>query len=161
MLNDRYFHTTDISPANIDDVAAIEQCCFQTPWSPAACAAEIALAEGGGFAVTCDKGETIAGYILYRVMVDEMHIMKIATLPRWRRRQVATVLLKKTLTLAREKRLRRICLEVRASNLPAINLYRKFDFTLSGRRPGYYDNREDAVLMNKNITEEPLTWQQQ
>ena len=161
MLDERLFHTTDISMADIGNVAAVEQCCFKTPWSATACAAEIALAEGGGLAVTCHNDGMIAGYILYRVMVDEMHIMKIATLPRWRKRQIASELMRKTIDLAREKRLKRICLEVRASNLPAINLYCKFGFTLSGRRPGYYENREDAVIMNKNITEEPLTWLQQ
>jgi ribosomal-protein-alanine N-acetyltransferase len=161
VLDEKRFHTTDISMANIDGVAAIEQCCFQSPWSAAACAAEITMAAGGGFAVTCGSDGTIAGYIFYRVMVDEMHIMKIATLPRWRKQQIATALLQKAINLAREKGLWRICLEVRASNLPAVSLYQKFGFTLSGRRPGYYENREDAVLMNKNITEEPLTWQHQ
>jgi len=126
----------------------------------ASCAAELAVSGGGGYAVTRDDNGSIAGYIFYRVIVDEMHIMKIATAPCCRKRHVASTLLRKTIALARTKGLRRICLEVRESNMAAIRLYQKFGFTTSGRRPGYYDNREDAVLMNKNIEESP-TWQQQ
>ncbi len=157
MPDDLRPRTAEISRANISTVACLEQRCFQTPWSPAACAAEITHGNGGGFVATCDNGETITGYIFYRMILDEMHIMKIATAPRWRKHHIATELLQKTITLAREKGLRRLCLEVRASNLPAINLYRKFEFTLSGKRPRYYDNHEDAVLMTKNILEDFLS----
>lgn len=150
-------HTTDISKGNISRIAVLEQCCFQTPWSPSACAAELTFNQGGGFAVTHDDDKTVAGYVFYRVMIDEMHILKIATAPHWRKRHIASTLLQKTVNLARAKKLRRICLETRASNLPAINLYRKFDFEFSGRRPRYYNNQEDAVLMTKNIWEDFLS----
>ena len=41
-----------------------------------------------------------------------------------------------------------ITLEVRASNIPAQNLYKKFDFKEEGLRKGYYsDNGEDAIIM--------------
>ena len=47
----------------------------------------------------------------------------------------------------------RAFLEVRASNLDAQTMYRKFGFEVTGRRPAYYrDNAEDAILM----TLEPL-----
>ena len=39
-------------------------------------------------------------------------------------------------------------LEVRASNLAAQAMYRKFGYEETGRRPRYYkDNGEDAILM--------------
>lgn len=147
--------------ANITGIAAVEQRCFETPWSLSACAAELSIADGGGYVVTCGDNGAIVGYIFYRVIIDEMHIMKIATVPSWRNRRIASTLLEKTIALARGKGLRRICLEVRASNVAAINLYDKFAFEQSGTRPGYYNNREDAVLMTKNIEEEILTWQRQ
>lgn len=41
-----------------------------------------------------------------------------------------------------------ITLEVRASNTPAQNLYKKFNFKKEGIRKGYYsDNGEDAIIM--------------
>ena len=43
-----------------------------------------------------------------------------------------------------------ITLEVRASNIPAQNLYKKFGFNEEGLRKGYYqDNNEDAIIMWK------------
>jgi ribosomal-protein-alanine N-acetyltransferase len=40
-------------------------------------------------------------------------------------------------------------LEVRESNLPAQEMYRKFGYVEVGRRKRYYrDNNEDAILMN-------------
>ena len=43
-----------------------------------------------------------------------------------------------------------ITLEVRASNIPAQNLYKKFNFKEEGIRKGYYsDNGEDAIIMWK------------
>ena len=43
-----------------------------------------------------------------------------------------------------------ITLEVRASNIPAQNLYKKFNFKEEGMRKGYYsDNGEDAIIMWK------------
>ncbi len=42
-------------------------------------------------------------------------------------------------------------LEVRASNEPAIIMYRKLGFQIVGRRDAYYrDNDEDALLMTLN-----------
>jgi ribosomal-protein-alanine N-acetyltransferase len=57
--------------------------------------------------------------------------------------------------MARELRLagvREVRLEVRASNRPAIGLYRALGFAETGRRPRYYaDPAEDAVLMDLQL----------
>ncbi len=161
MIDARGFHTADIALSNIDAVASLEQRCFPSPWSFAACTAELSVAGGGGYTATDDENGRVVGYIFFRVIVDEMHILKIAVLPAWRKRGVGSALLEKALILARAKWLRRICLEVRAANTAAIHLYNKYGFTSTGVRPGYYENREDAVLMTKNIEEGVLTWLRQ
>jgi ribosomal-protein-alanine N-acetyltransferase len=40
-----------------------------------------------------------------------------------------------------------VSLEVRTSNSTAISLYRQLGFVVTGRRKGYYENGEDALLM--------------
>ena len=42
-------------------------------------------------------------------------------------------------------------LEVRSSNTPAINLYKKAGFTNLSVRKKYYDDGEDAVVMAKEL----------
>mgnify|MGYP001105239865 CR=1 FL=1 len=45
-----------------------------------------------------------------------------------------------------------LTLEVRASNAPAIALYRKHGFQEAGRRKNYYDHpKEDAIIMTKEF----------
>ena len=161
MIEAQQFHITDISNICITGIAVIERQSFQTPWSLDACTAELSITGGGGYAALYGEDKTAIGYIFFRIVLDEMHIMKIATTHSWRHQGVASTLLAKAINLARRKWLKRICLEVRASNIAAINLYNKYEFEQSGIRPGYYDNREDAVLMTKNFEEGVLTWQRQ
>jgi ribosomal-protein-alanine N-acetyltransferase len=45
-----------------------------------------------------------------------------------------------------------VILEVRASNQPALGVYRKLGFVATGCRPGYYrDPQEDAALMRLGL----------
>ena len=44
-----------------------------------------------------------------------------------------------------------ITLEVRDNNIPAIKLYKKFNFDILGRRKKYYNNVNDAIIMTKNF----------
>jgi ribosomal-protein-alanine N-acetyltransferase len=60
--------------------------------------------------------------------------------------------LEEMLTLARRINMRRMVLEVRASNAAAIALYRSAGFEQIGLRRGYYpaaNGREDALLMGR------------
>lgn len=42
-----------------------------------------------------------------------------------------------------------ITLEVNENNIPAIHLYKKYDFKVVGKRKKYYDNKFDAYIMTK------------
>lgn len=57
-------------------------------------------------------------------------------------------LFRSAIELCREKKARRLSLEVRVSNHPAQSLYKKFGLQAGGIRKQYYtDNGEDALLM--------------
>ena len=45
------------------------------------------------------------------------------------------------------KKVRNLTLEVRVSNIPAINFYKKQGFKIETTKPHYYDNGEDAYYM--------------
>ncbi len=88
--------------------------------------------------------------VLWLVM-DEAHIATIATHPDFRRQGTAEQLMLVALRAARLEGARRAFLEVRAGNLAAQSMYKKYGFVSVGLRRRYYkDNDEDAILMDLN-----------
>ena len=91
----------------------------------------------------------IVGFAGIWVLADEAHITNLAVRKRYQRQGIGELLLICTIDLAKALKASIITLEVRASNLAAQNLYRKYGFTQVGIRRGYYiDNREDGILMS-------------
>jgi ribosomal-protein-alanine N-acetyltransferase len=91
----------------------------------------------------------IAAMLMLWYIVDEAHIATIATHPDFRRQGIGEQILLHSLREIRKEGGRRAFLEVRAGNLAAQDLYKKYGFVEDGRRPRYYrDNNEDALLMS-------------
>jgi putative acetyltransferase len=69
----------------------------------------------------------------------------------WRGRGVGSALMQAAISLAREQRLHKLCLEVFAHNAAAISLYRKCGFVEEGRRSAQYrrasGERWDSIVM--------------
>lgn len=107
------------------------------------------------------SGERVLGYLGLWYMVDEAHIVAIATHPAYRRQGIGERLLARALELAREREVKTVTLEVRVSNEPAQRLYEKYGFRRVGLRPRYYtDNGEDALIMTTPPLDDP-TYQEQ
>jgi len=97
--------------------------------------------------VARDAGPARAFLVAWHV-ADELHVLNIATAPHARRRGMAAALMRTSLDYASAHRVRILLLEVRRSNLPAIQLYRGIGFSALNVRRGYYeDNGEDAIEM--------------
>ncbi|MEO7839142.1 MAG: ribosomal protein S18-alanine N-acetyltransferase, partial [Anaerolineales bacterium] len=95
-----------------------------------------------------DVDGKIAGVIVAWLIVDEVHVATIATHPDFRRQGIAKNLLSYALQHLSTEGAQSSFLEVRASNLAAQEMYRKFGYEESGVRQRYYrDNGEDAILM--------------
>ena len=97
----------------------------------------------------------VIGYIGMWFVMDECHITNIAVLSEYRKQGIASKLINEMLKLCKEHQTTYIMLEVRASNLPAQNLYSKFGFVEEVIRKSYYKNpdntREDAIVMSKEL----------
>ena len=94
------------------------------------------------------NGDEIAGYIGFWMARDEAHIITLAVRSDFRRKGVGSVLMASALTLALSIGATASTLEVRTSNLPAQELYKKFGFkTVALRRKFYSDTGEDAYVM--------------
>lgn len=141
-----------VEPAVLSDLGAlleIERASFSSPWTEKMLRAEI---EGNPFArfvlARRTRDREILGYVCYWVVFDELRIMNLAVAPPARRRGIARMLVGRALAEGRAEGVRRVLLEVRASNAPALSLYGRFGFERTALRRNYYsDPREDAILM--------------
>ncbi len=87
------------------------------------------------------------GMLLARVTADEAEILTLAVEPRARRRGVGTTLLTKALAEAHRRGARAVLLEVSVGNTPARVLYDRAGFVEVGRRPRYYADGSDAMIL--------------
>ncbi|MBP3916631.1 MULTISPECIES: ribosomal protein S18-alanine N-acetyltransferase [unclassified Clostridium] len=92
----------------------------------------------------------VVGFVGVWIIAGEGDITNIAVSSKYRKQGIASNLLIKLFDVCKTFNCEDITLEVRASNIPAQNLYKKFNFKEEGIRKGYYsDNGEDAIIMWK------------
>lgn len=82
-----------------------------------------------------------------KIILDEATIMNIVTRKDKRNKGFGKLILNELINIAKEENCFSITLEVRKNNLPAINLYKSFNFSEVGRRKNYYKNGDTAILM--------------
>ena len=133
---------------HIEQIAALERECFSTPWSEAMLT-EVLFDAQASFIVAESEDGGVLGYAGLHVVLDEGYIDNVAVEPAARRHGVADELLDVFCRFG-QAHLAFLTLEVRASNAPAIALYRKHGFEEAGRRKNYYTKpTEDAVIMTR------------
>jgi len=89
--------------------------------------------------------------ILARVTEDEAEVLTLAVAPQIRRQGVATALLTGAMTAAREQAARTMVLEVAIGNATARSLYDRAGFVVAGRRPRYYADGGDALILRARL----------
>lgn len=144
-----------MTPADLDEVMAIERLSYLTPWSRDAFASE--LLQRYTVYLVARAGQRVVGYAGMHVIWEQAHVTNIAVHPEYRGRGFGERLLRELMRVARRKGVRQMTLEVRVSNAPAQGLYRKLGFvTAPGAvRKGYYtDTGEDAIVMWKEPLDE-------
>ncbi|PAT02698.1 ribosomal-protein-alanine N-acetyltransferase [Candidatus Izimaplasma bacterium ZiA1] len=92
-----------------------------------------------------------AGYIGSWFTLPNAEILNVFVLEQYQKRGVGNALLCKVIDLCKELDIIYLSLEVRESNLSAINFYKKLGFKREAIRKGYYENKEDALLMVLDI----------
>ena len=137
-----------MNESHVAQVAALEKLCFSMPWSENSVRSE--LINPLSLWLVAVDGERLAGYIGSQTVLDEADMMNVAVAPEYRRQGIAQKLVERLEAALREKQVRCLTLEVRASNEPAKALYEGCGFLQVGRRPNYYRNpREDALILRK------------
>ncbi|MCI0556619.1 MAG: ribosomal protein S18-alanine N-acetyltransferase [Anaerolineae bacterium] len=132
---------------DIEQVIAIDRVSFSLPWPERSFRFELTDNPASRCWVAEVDGKLV-GLIVAWLIVDEVHVATLATHPDFRRQGIAKKLLSHALRDLSNEGAQSSFLEVRASNVAAQEMYRKFGYEESGVRPRYYkDNDEDALLM--------------
>jgi ribosomal-protein-alanine N-acetyltransferase len=142
------------------DSARLSEIAAQSPqasyWSPESYAS-LAASPSGLVLLAETKSESTArsvvnAFLAARHAAGEAEILNLAIDSKARRKGAASALLTAALTEFHASGVRRIFLEVRESNHPAISLYEKHGFIRSSRRKQYYKNPiEDALVLEKKL----------
>lgn len=135
-----------MTAADLDQVLAIERASFPLPWLQQHFIDE--LNSPYAFPLSAfDLTGTLLGYICPMQLLDEGHILDVAVHPEKRGAGVGRLLVEKVLEECRSNGASFVSLEVRESNASARALYRTMGFVEAGRRKKYYENGEDALMM--------------
>lgn len=130
-------------------VADIEKIVFSEPCSEKGL--ELFL-EDKNLCICCFEDDTLVSYCTLVTVLDEAQIINVATSPEFRSRGYAREVIFSVLNECKKRGITLISLEVRESNVPAIELYTSFGFTIEGKRKDFYKNpRENAFVMIKNL----------
>lgn len=96
------------------------------------------------------ENDEIAGYIMLRYTASEAEILTIAVAPSFTRKGAGIFLMENIIIKLLSVDIKDIFLEVRPSNIPAINFYKKFGAIEVGVRKNYYEN-EDALVYHLKL----------
>jgi ribosomal-protein-alanine N-acetyltransferase len=141
-----------LRPATPDDLPAlleIESQSHFSPWTRAHFEAEMAKPYARVLVLTDDETDTqVSGFIVSWLLLDEAQILNVAVRLSARGLGYGQFLVRQVVKEALAAGKRKVVLDVRKSNLPAIQLYQKVGFLISRVQKGFYaSNGEDAYAM--------------
>ena len=126
-------------------VHALEEKIFPDPWPYEAFKEQ--LSSEGWSGIIAEIGSEIIGYTCFFINSNEAHITNMAVAQDYRRKSVAKQLLDNILLIVSKYECEFVLLEVRSSNIEAIEFYKKHGFTFLYLRPEYYRKPvEDALV---------------
>jgi N6-L-threonylcarbamoyladenine synthase len=143
----------EASAADAPLFAALAARCLREAWSRNGYAEGLARPSARG--LVARDGDEPVGFLLADRVRDEVHVLAVAVVPERRRRGIARALVLAALARAAGEGAARAHLEVRAGNAPALSLYRGLGFAEVGRRPRYYTDGEDALLLTAPLEAAP------
>jgi len=112
--------------------------------------------------IVAEVAGEIIGYIMCRIesglpdfvlfgITKRGHVISVAVLPQYQRKGIGDALMREAMLGMRQYKAKECYLEVRVSNTPAINMYKKLGFETSRTVRGYYADGEDAAIMTRKL----------
>jgi ribosomal-protein-alanine N-acetyltransferase len=140
-----------MASVDVPAVKAIEDGTL-TPWSTAMLEQELQYRAGVKYVAEAKNLGRVVGWCAARVIVPEAELLKIAVHKEQRRQGIGGLLLAAVIEYLQGNGVLEMHLEVRAKNLPAVLMYRRYGFSTVGKRPGYYNEpKDDALLLRRGL----------
>ncbi len=138
-------------PTDLAEVARLEKSLYEFPWSLGNFRDSVTA---GYDCWVATHGETVIGYAILMVALDEAHLLNFAVAAEWQKQGIGRAFLDHIVQVARDAGAQIVYLEVRPSNAAARHLYRKAGFQQIAIRPEYYpatSGREDALFLGLTL----------
>ena len=150
------FQLARLEMTDLDKVMELENLVYAQPWTETHFRGEFARPFTLALGLKNDQpgsglSQPLAAYCFFWLLGPEIHLLNLAVRPEYRRRGLGRRLLRAMLDIGRQAGVGTVYLEVRTKNVEARGLYRSFGFAVTGRRPGYYEDGEDAHLMTLDL----------
>ena len=136
---------TNMSKEDLEGVFEVEKNAFPIPWPISLFEEELNNILSTYLVAKID--EDIVGFAGMKIILDEADIMNVVTKKDKRNLGIGYCLLEKLIYIAKEKCINKLTLEVNEKNFPAIHLYEKLNFEKIAVRSKYYNNIDDAIIM--------------
>jgi len=141
-----------LKEADIGSVLDIERKMYNYPWSEEIFRDCLKVGYSNWALI---KDNNFIGFAILSIAAGEAHILNICLDPAYKRQGFGKKFLDELFIVAKKKKVDCIFLEVRPSNVAAVNLYKKIGFKQIGQRKNYYpaadSGREDALVLSYNL----------
>ena len=134
---------------NLQDLENIKSCLltdFDDFWSYNILKQE--LENGKSKYFVAKQENEIVGFAGILLIIDQVNIMNIVVKKDKRNFGIGSLLLEEIIRYSKIHNATSITLEVNEKNIPAIKLYKKYGFKQVGLRRKYYNNEDNAILMD-------------
>jgi len=136
---------------DVERVMKVEDEVYEFPWTDKIFSDCIRV---GYYCWLALQRENIVGHAVISVSAGESHMLNLSIASEYQRKGFGKQFIEFLIQQAHEKQAQTMLLEVRPSNIAAINCYNSAGFNEIGLRKDYYpapEGREDALLFARHI----------
>lgn len=154
------FEVREFKPDDLDAVVRINMICLPENYSPSFFMDH--YYENPRIFLVATVGSEIIGYSMCRIefgvsnlktaFARKGHVISIAVMQEHRGKGIGISLMEASLQRVKVEGASEMYLEVRVSNHPAVELYKKLGFAANRISEGYYRDGESAYIMTKDLT---------
>ena len=142
----------ELTNDDLDVLVEIEKSLYKDPWNKEAYLRDLENDIAYNYVLVHD--DVILGYYGFWIMFDNIDITKVSIRKELQGKGLSNILMKDFFSRISNLDIKSITLEVRVSNIKAINLYKKYGFKEISVRKKYYSDSEDALILQKEVKED-------